>query len=152
MLNEALLANEDYEFNARLIADGGTIWLDPKIQSIYYARKDLLALSKQYWRYGFWKYKMLRKFPNTLRWRQAIPPVFVSVTILLSMFSVFSPQCRFFLGVGLSFYLLVLFLAGLYETIHEEEKCFILMPFAIITMHFSWGLGFIYSFMKKTKS
>jgi len=35
--DETLLANEDYEFNARIRQSGGKIWLDPQIRSIYFA-------------------------------------------------------------------------------------------------------------------
>jgi glycosyltransferase involved in cell wall biosynthesis len=70
--DESLLSNEDYEFNTRIIQQGGRIWLDPQIRSQYFARKNLKQLAKQYWRYGFWKFRMLQRYPNTLRWRQAI--------------------------------------------------------------------------------
>jgi glycosyltransferase involved in cell wall biosynthesis len=75
--DESLLTNEDYEFNARVRKAGGRIWLDPSIRSIYFARSTLLELARQYWRYGYWKWRMLRRYPDTLRWRQALPPLFV---------------------------------------------------------------------------
>ncbi|RPH58223.1 MAG: glycosyltransferase family 2 protein, partial [Chloroflexi bacterium] len=65
--DESLLSNEDYEFNARIRQSGGKIWLDPAIRSIYFARPTLGALAQQYFRYGFWKWKMLRRYPGTLR-------------------------------------------------------------------------------------
>ena len=75
--DEDLLTNEDYEFNVRLRKSGGRIWLDPAIRSVYFARSNLLDLARQYWRYGFWKVRMLRRHPNTIRWRQSLPPLFV---------------------------------------------------------------------------
>ena len=51
--DEDLLANEDYEWNARLRQIGGKVWLDPAICSTYFARPNLGALMRQYWRYGF---------------------------------------------------------------------------------------------------
>ena len=72
-----LLANEDYEFNTRVRQHGGTVWLDPEIKSTYFARPALAALAKQYTRYGYWKVRMLRRYPDTIRWRQALPPLFV---------------------------------------------------------------------------
>ena len=75
--DESLLTNEDYEFNVRIRQAGGKIWMDPQIRTRYFARSNLSALWKQYWRYGFWKARMLRRHPQTLRWRQAIPPLFV---------------------------------------------------------------------------
>ena len=71
--DENLLSNEDYEFNARVRAAGRVVWLDPAIRSIYYSRPTLTALAKQYWRYGFWKWRMLQRYRSTLRWRQFLP-------------------------------------------------------------------------------
>jgi len=38
--DESLLTNEDYEFNTRIRAIGGRIWLDPAIRTVYFARPD----------------------------------------------------------------------------------------------------------------
>src|SRR5258706_16067064 len=81
--DESLLANEDYEFNARIRQAGGKIWLDPSIRSIYFARSTFGSLAKQYFRYGFWKWHMLRRYPGTLRWRQALPPLFVASLVVV---------------------------------------------------------------------
>jgi len=143
--DETLLANEDYEFNARLISGGGRVWLDPRIRSKYYARKDLKELAKQYWRYGYWKVRMLQRYPTTIRWRQAVPPLFVASILFLGIFSFFNPFTRIILGVELGTYLLTVILIGLQTAIKHNNLCFVLMPFAIITMHFSWGGGFIHS-------
>ena len=62
--DESLLTNEDYEFNVRVRQSGGTVWLDPAIRSIYYARPTLSALARQYWRYGYWKGRMLLRYPH----------------------------------------------------------------------------------------
>ena len=91
---KSLLTNEDYEFNARVRKAGGRIWLDPSIRSIYFARSTLLELIHQYWRYGFWKWRMLRRYPDTLRWRQALPPLFVLSVIGLVLVSIFHPICE----------------------------------------------------------
>ena len=67
MFDENLLSNEDYEFNTRIRLAGGKIWLDPRIRSKYYARKNFTQLGKQYWRYGYWKRRMLKRYPQTIR-------------------------------------------------------------------------------------
>ena len=143
--DETLLANEDYEFNARLKNSGGRVWLDPRIRSKYYARKNLKELQKQYQRYGFWKVRMLQRYPATIRWRQAIPPLFVASIFLLGILSIFIPFTRIILEVEFGIYLLTVLLIGLQTAIKHNDLCFLLMPLAIITMHFSWGVGFINS-------
>jgi succinoglycan biosynthesis protein ExoA len=146
--DETLLTNEDYEFNARLRQKGGTIWLDPSIQSTYIARSTLKELARQYWRYGYWKLKMLKRFPATLRWRQALPPMFVAAIMVLTIAGIFWWLARWAWILMVSLYLLTLILGALPVTSKKHDLRFIAgIPLAIATMHFSWGAGFIWSLM-----
>lgn len=151
--NETLLTNEDYEFNARIRKAGGRIWLDPSIRSIYFARPTLMELMKQYWRYGFWKWRMLSRYTNTLRWRQALPPLFVFSVIILALLSIAFPLAGLVLGGELFVYLLILFLVGLQVGI-RDQKSYLLMglPLAISVMHISWGSGFLWSILKSSNN
>jgi len=140
LFDETLLVNEDYEFNTRIRQAGGKIWLDPAIRSIYFARATMKALSIQYWRYGFWKWQMLRRYPETLRWRQALPPAFVLSILGLFILGFFYPYFFILLALELSLYLLILNLAA------AKKKIFGL-PLAIATMHISWGSGLLWSML-----
>ena len=144
--DETLLSNEDYEFNTRVRESGGTVWLDPAIRSVYFSRSTLKKLAVQYCRYGFWKLKMLRRYPHTLRWRQALPPVFVFILFVLIVLSLFVGLARYILAAQLLFYFIALGSAGLKLAI-EKGKGFILigLPLAIMTMHIFWGAGFLWS-------
>ncbi|MBK7454941.1 MAG: glycosyltransferase family 2 protein [Anaerolineales bacterium] len=144
--DETLLSNEDYEFNTRVRESGGTVWLDPAIRSVYFSRSTLKKLAVQYWRYGFWKLKMLSRYPHTLRWRQALPPVFVSILFVLIVLSLFVGLARYILAAQVLFYFIALGSAGLKLAI-EKGKGFILigLPLAIMTMHIFWGAGFLWS-------
>ncbi len=144
--DETLLSNEDYEFNTRVRESGGTVWLDPAIRSVYFSRSTLKKLAVQYWRYGFWKLKMLRRYPHTLRWRQALPPVFVFILFVLIVLSLFVGLARYILAAQVLFYFIALGSAGLKLAI-EKGKGFILigLPLAIMTMHIFWGAGFLWS-------
>ena len=106
--DESLLTNEDYEFNARLRQQGGRVWLDPRIRSTYFARGSFKALAQQYWRYGFWKWRMLRRYPQTLRWRQALPPLFVLGLLFGTLLGLFWQPAFALLAVVLVLYGLVL--------------------------------------------
>jgi len=147
--NEELLANEDYEFNTRIRQNGGVVWLDPSIRTVYYARPNLGALAKQYFRYGYWKFKMLRRYPKTLRWRQALPPLFVASLVFLGILSIFFHQALCLLGIELLLYLLILLVFGaLIARKHHRIGCIIGFPAAITTMHLCWGAGFLWSMIK----
>lgn len=148
--SEELLTNEDYEFYTRIRKQGGKIWLDPTIRCRYFARSSFSELVRQYWRYGFWKFRMLSKYPETLRWRQALPPLFVLVLFISLLASLFCKSCRFFLFWMILIYVCVLFLASI--TSAKKKNDFVLvvgLPLAIATMHISWGTGFLYSMITK---
>jgi len=151
--NEALLTNEDYEFNVRIRQAGGRVWLDPSIRSMYFARSTFGELSHQYWRYGYWKWRMLRNFPGTVRWRQALPPLFVLSLIALIFFSLFFSFGWWLLAGELLLYFSVLLLVGLHAAI-KHRKFFLLpgLPIAIADMHISWGSGFLWSMLTSGKN
>ncbi|GJQ35006.1 MAG: hypothetical protein JETCAE01_10160 [Anaerolineaceae bacterium] len=144
--DETLLANEDYEFNTRVRESGGVVWLDPSIRSVYFSRDTIGRLAAQYWRYGFWKFRMLKRYPHTLRWRQALPPAFVFVLIALIVLSLWFATARLLFVLQFSIYSLILGLAGLRLAI-KTRKGFHLwgLPLAIATMHMTWGAGFLWS-------
>jgi succinoglycan biosynthesis protein ExoA len=146
MFDETLLTNEDYEFNARILKSGGKIWLDPSIRSIYISRATLSALAKQYSRYGYWKWRMLRRYPSTLRFRQALPPLFVFSLLVLGAAGLFVPLFWILLAVEIIVYILTLISVGLQAAIKNKSfLLFIGTPLAIAIMHFSWGAGFLWS-------
>ena len=144
--DQSLLANEDYELNARIRKAGGKIWLDPSIRSVYFARSDLAGLAKQYFRYGFWKFKMLRRYPDTLRWRQALPPVFVLSLVIGFVLTWFNPLFGWLLISELLLYFVTLLLAGFQKAFKRQEFFLIPgLPLAIAVMHTAWGAGFLWS-------
>ena len=147
--NEELLTNEDYEYNVRLRKAGGVIWFDPSIRSIYFARPDLRSLARQYWRYGYWKVRMLRLYPNTLRWRQALPPVFVLSTVILAALAFPFPLARLFFSIQLGVYILTTFTFGFLEGFKRNDLGVTFgFPISIWTMHIAWGSGFLWSLIR----
>ncbi len=148
--DETLLTNEDYEFNVRLRKTGGKVWLDPEIRSIYYARSTIKELARQYWRYGYWKARMLRRYPETIRWRQALPPLMILGFVFLSLLSFSWFFAAWIFMIELLSYSIILLAAGFHSA--KKKKDFSLMfsvPLAIATMHFSWGSAFIWSVCTK---
>jgi len=150
--DETLLTNEDYEFNARVRKAGGRIWLDPSIRSIYFARATLVELARQYWRYGYWKWRMLRRYPETLRWRQALPPWFVLSLLGLALLSIFLPIVGYVLMVEITLYFFIMMLAGGHAAFRQRKPYLILgLTLAIPVMHLAWGSGFLGSILNTSK-
>lgn len=149
LFDETLLSNEDYELNARIRKAGGRIYLDPSIQCVYFARENLTQLSKQYWRYGFWKFKMLQRYPKTIRGRQALPPLFILSLFLLFVVGLFYPVFFVALLAEIFLYIATLFI-GTSSSFRQNKgsvKLWLLIVLSIMTMHFSWGSAFLYSLL-----
>lgn len=144
--NENLLTNEDYEFNTRLREAGGVVWFNPAIQSVYFSRPTLEELARQYFRYGYWKLRMLRRYPTSLRWRQALPPLYLVATLILGLASLIAPGARLLLGVQWGSYLAVLSLMAIIQAVVRRDFAMLVgFPLAIMTMHLAWGCGFLWS-------
>ncbi|MBN1145956.1 MAG: glycosyltransferase family 2 protein [Anaerolineales bacterium] len=144
--DESLLTNEDYEFNVRLRQAGGIVWLEPNIRSTYFARPTLGDLARQYWRYGYWKARMLRRYPDTIRWRQALPPVFVLSLLLSGFCSLWLPVAGWLFVIESSSYSLVLLLLGVQRGLKERDAALMIgVPLAIACMHLAWGSAFLWS-------
>jgi len=154
--DETLLTNEDYEFNTRIRESGGTVWFDPAIRSVYFARATLRALARQYWRYGYWKAQMLRRYPHTLRWRQALPPLFVLGLIVLAALSPLSAIARALLTLQVGVYALALLAASLHAAVKRRDTALLVgFPLAVAVMHLTWGSGLLWGLLhppRKPKS
>ena len=130
----------------RLRQAGAKIWLDPEIRSIYFARSNLAALAQQYWRYGFWKARMLRRYPETVRWRQALPPLFVLSLFFWAALALVLPVAGWIFVLELVIYSLIILLVGVQQGIKRRDPALILgVPLAIVVMHISWGSVFLWS-------
>ena len=89
---------------------------------------------------------MLQRYPHTLRWRQALPPVFVLSLLALIVLSLWWFIARALLGAQVFVYFFVLGLASVRLAI-KTRKGFLIwgLPLAIVTMHIAWGAGFLWS-------
>lgn len=149
LFDETLLTNEDYEVNTRIRKKGGRVWLNPEIRSIYFARSTYGDLARQYFRYGYWKLRMLKRYPDTIRWRQALPPLFVLSLVGLLLLSIFFNLARYFILFEILFYGLILFIVSLPISIKQKDLRLVAgIVTAIATMHISWGAGFLWSWIK----
>jgi hypothetical protein len=95
---------------------------------------------------------MLKKYPDTLRLRQALPPLFVVMLILSILIALFEPIVFLFLFVLLFVYIGILFTASFPIAIKNHDmRLLIGIPIAISTMHLFWGSGFLASLLSGNK-
>jgi hypothetical protein len=138
--NEQLLVNEDYEFNYRTRQAGGSV-ARSSVRCEYFARPSLAALARQYFRYGWWKGRMLRQHPRSIRIRQAVPAFFLPVWLLLGVLAALVPILRPFVIALLAAY--VALIAAAIHAAAGEKRWRLVIPIAaaFFTIHSAWSAG-----------
>ena len=138
--DEKYIRAQDWELNHRLRLNGGVIWFDPRLVVTYRPRDTFGKLAKQYFEYGRWRRAVSRKHQGTVNYRYLAPPIALVIN-LLSLILGLSINTIFFIPVIT--YLSIIILSSLFIGKGIYEK--ITLPSVLITMHMSWGFGFITS-------
>ena len=148
--DEELKKNQDDEFNFRLIQNGGSIWLDPTIKSIYYSRNSLFKFFNQYFKYGFYKLRVMQKRKGISSYRQLVPPTFV-LTIFFGIISHTLFKNTIILNLVAICYILFCLLSVWLSFVKISKRAMLpklLLPLTLLTMHFSYGFGFLLGSLK----
>ncbi len=138
--DERFTRAQDWELNFRLRSAGGIIYFDPRLVVTYRPRPTVMALAKQYFNYGRWRRVVSRTHQGTISYRYLAPPIAVlgsALSILMSL--LLSTIFIIPLAIYLTFILLASF------RIARSLGEIICMPLILLTMHMSWGMGFITS-------
>ena len=107
-----LTRNQDDELNARIRTHGGRIVLSPRLRSEYTCRGTPGSVTRQYFQYGSWKVRSLRKSPGGFRLRHAVPPLFVAGLAAGPAASIAAPELRLAFGAVLVAYAVLAALAA----------------------------------------
>ena len=135
--DETLVRNQDYELNWRIRRDGGTVFFHPDLRVRYTPRGSLRALARQYYEYGRWKREVLRRHPESLRWRQVAPPLLL-VTLLGAGVAVQHDRRAAVIPAG---YVAAITAASLCNDRSAAVRIRLLVVYA--AMHLSWAAGFL---------
>jgi len=131
---------QDWELNFRLRAAGGVVYFDPRLVVTYRPRATINALARQYFEYGRWRRVVARSHEGTINYRYLAPPFTVlgtSISIILG--AIFS---SFFLIPAIVYALFILMASF---RIGKSLGEVVSLPIILLTMHMSWGLGFLTS-------
>jgi glycosyltransferase involved in cell wall biosynthesis len=155
--DEELIRNQDDEFNARLIKNGGKIYLLPEIQIIYYAREKLQKVSKMFYQYGLYKPLVNLKIGKPATIRQFAPLLLVLYMAITGGLSFISNFSWVVFLVGIIFYLFSCFFVAVSIWVKNIKKpgliFFLFLLFPIIHLSYGWGyLAGVFRFLifKKT--
>ena len=152
LFDEELVRNQDDELNLRLTRSGGKIWQSAEIVSWYRPRTSLSGLFRQYFQYGFWKVRVIRKHRIPGSWRHLIPGLFVAVNLLLLLTSACatiagSPFVARAALFGWFALLAAYSTACVVASFLSARRCgwhlLSYLPVTFAVFHLSYGLGFL---------
>jgi len=136
--DETFARTQDYELNHRIIEAGGIVWFDPDLQVEYRPRDSLTGLGRQYFGYGRAKRAFQQRYRGELRWRQILPPLLLVGGVASLVAAIFWPWA-IVLPIGYAVAVFVAVIASPYR----QGASALGVSAAIMTMHLSWGLGFL---------
>lgn len=131
--------NEDDDFNLRLAKSGGRIRLDPSIRSVYFCRSSFRAAARQYFRYGFYKVRVIRKRGVLPSVRSVVPPAFVVALAGVCVAAAVTRRPALILIV-LGPYIVAM-LAAIAVSDRRDPATLPLLPVAFFVLHVAYGVG-----------
>lgn len=149
MYDVELIRNQDDELNARIIKNGGKIYLIPSVVTKYYARDKISKVRKMFYQYGLYKPLVNKKLGSPATVRQFFPLVFVLGLISGAILSCFSKIIAAMYLFVMALYLLLachFTLKSVKKT--GDYKLFLYQPILYFTMHTSYGWGYIVGIYK----
>jgi succinoglycan biosynthesis protein ExoA len=138
--DERFTRAQDWELNFRLRQMGGVIYFDPRLVVSYRPRSTITALAKQYFQYGRWRRVVSRRHQGTINYRYLAPP-FTVVTTFISLALGWLITPVLFLP-AIIYGVFILIASVLIGKSLIEVLC---LPAILLTMHISWGIGFLTS-------
>jgi succinoglycan biosynthesis protein ExoA len=139
--DESFRQNEDAEFDNRLTARGGRVFLDADIRIGYHPRSDFRGLWRQYFNYGFGRSRTARRHPATIRLRQLLVPAHLCILIASLLLTAATRQLLF-LGWPL-LYAAILLATSIVLAGVKRSICGLLSGPAAGVMHTGWAVGFL---------
>ena len=105
LFNPELPRSEDNDFNSRIRASGGKVYLSSDIKFIYYCRESVQGLLDQDLKNGNALFLTLRKNPKAMSVRHFVPFTFLLSLVTLVPLSVISPKVGYVLSAEMIAYL-----------------------------------------------
>ncbi|MGP3922220.1 glycosyltransferase family 2 protein [Streptomyces sp. 8N616] len=140
--NEEFIRAQDWELNFRIREAGGLIWFSPELKVSYRPRPTVRALAKQYKDYGRWRHVVARYHEGSINLRYLAPPTaLAAITVGLVVGAAVTPWA-FAVPAG---YLAAIAAGSVPAGRGLPVKARLRIPVALVTMHMSWGWGFLTS-------
>lgn len=146
---------QDWELNLRIRQAGHTVWFTPDLAVTYRPRRTVRALRRQFFTTGQWRRQIVDAHPETASFRYLAAPI---VTALVGLGVVLG--LGGLVGLALGIPLAWLGIAGFLSPLGYAagvlaasvkigrglgRRSRLLLPLVVMTMHLSWGAGFLRS-------
>lgn len=136
LFDENLKRNQDDEFHYRAKSLGFSVYQNPDIKLFYYPRDTLKGLFKQYYQYGLYKPRVLKKVRSEIKLRHLVPSLFVA-------YVVFMPLGLLFTGLSIPLFvyigLVMMRASAMSGGFSVKVRGLLVYP----AIHLAYGLGFI---------
>ncbi|MBA4374492.1 MAG: glycosyltransferase family 2 protein [Thermodesulfovibrio sp.] len=143
LFDTELVRNQDDELNYRLIKNGGKIFMGSGIKSYYYPRDSIGKLWKQYYEYGYWKVRVIRKHGLPASWRHLVPVTFVLSILLTGLLALFEPRAAYLFSAIAGSYALLAVFFSIRIAAEKGIRYLPVLPIVFATLHVSYGFGFL---------
>ena len=148
--DESVRRGEDWELNLRLRRAGGLVWFEPALAVVYRPRASFGDLSRQFFATGAWRAVLVRRHPHETPWRFFAPGTLVlglaaSVAVLVLQLCGVLPWAWWSLAhfIPLGYAAAVAFASSRLPGL-RGPRARLLGAVALVTMHLSWGTGFLF--------
>jgi len=136
--------NQDYELDHRYRLAGGRLLLDPAVVFDWWVRDAPRPLARQYFQYGYWRFRSLERHPDSFSLRWMVPPALV-VALTAGIIASPTRAGRRFLAGTAAAYGFGLSVAAAGQRGSGDAPAVARLPLAFATMHLAWGAGFLTS-------
>lgn len=148
--DEQILRGEDWELCLRLRRAGHRVWFDPSLGVTYWPRASFKDLSRQFFATGAWRAVLVRKYGRANPWRFFAPGTLViglavSLVALVLLATTVLPWASAWpvLLAPLALYTCGILFATARIPEQRGLKDRALTAATLVTMHLSWGTGFL---------
>ncbi len=147
--DERFTRAQDWELNHRIRGLGETVWFNPRLRVGYRPRADVRALAKQFRDSGLWRWQIIRAYPETVSLRYLAAPlttlaVGAAAGVLVVNAAVVHSAALGLAAAAVPAGYLAVVLVGTAATRRDlDARASLLYPVAVVTMHMSWGAGFL---------
>jgi succinoglycan biosynthesis protein ExoA len=142
---------QDWELNYRIRDLGGVVWFDPRLRVDYRPRSTVAQLAAQFRSSGEWRAQIVRKFPKTASLRYLAAPLVTGAlagsagTLGVNAVLLHSAAVAAVAAALPAAYAGVIVVGALASRRGLTAKATAWYPLVLVTMHTSWGSGFLAS-------